>query len=156
LPEAFGLARRLLWVPAMKTIILMAMTLATVAAAQSKDLRGAYLFDAQLKGVDFRGANLDRTQLAHADLRGADLRGAKLKGAYLYKADLSGADLRGAELPDKMKLTHVNLAGAKFDEATALPFDRAEALERGMVQVDTAPELELPAVNEVHAAAQAV
>jgi uncharacterized protein YjbI with pentapeptide repeats len=121
-----------------KTTILMAMTVATVAAAQGKDMRGAYLYEAQLQGVDFRGADLDRTQLAHADLRGADLRGAKLSGAYLHKADLSGADLRGAQLPAKMKLTHVNLTGAKFDDATALPFDQAEALERGMVKVDGA------------------
>jgi hypothetical protein len=140
----------------MKTMILVMMTVATAAAAQGKDLRGAYLYDAQLKGVDFRGANLDRTQLGHADLRGADLRGAKLKGAYLFKADLSGADLRGAELPEKMKLTHVNLTGAKFDDATALPFAQDEAVQRGMVKVETAPEMELPAVNEVHSSAQAV
>jgi uncharacterized protein YjbI with pentapeptide repeats len=142
----------------MKTMILVMMTVATAAAAQAqgKDLRGAYLYDAQLRGVDFRGANLDRTQLGHADLRGADLRGAKLKGAYLFKADLSGADLRGAELPEKMKLTHVNLSGAKFDDATALPFAQDEAVQRGMVKVETAPEVELPAVNEVHSSAQAV
>jgi uncharacterized protein YjbI with pentapeptide repeats len=120
----------------MKITILMAMTVATVAAAQGKDLRGAYLYEAKLERADFRGANLDRTQLGHADLRGADLRGANLKNAYLHKADLSGADLRGAEMPDKAKLTHVNLAGAKFDDSTGLPFAAAEALERGMVKVD--------------------
>ena len=144
----------------MKITILMAMTVATVAAAQSKDsakdLRGAYLYEAKLERVDFRGADLSRTQLAHADLRGADLRGANLKNAYLHKADLSGADLRGAELPEKMKLTHVNLTGAKFDDATALPFAQDEAVQRGMVKVETAPEVELPAVNEVHSSAQAV
>jgi uncharacterized protein YjbI with pentapeptide repeats len=124
----------------MKITILMAMTVATMAAAQSKDsakdLRGAYLYEAKLERVDFRGADLDRTQLGHADLRGADLRGANLKNAYLHKADLSGADLRGAVMPDKAKLTHVNLAGAKFDDSTALPFAAAEAKERGMVKVE--------------------
>jgi uncharacterized protein YjbI with pentapeptide repeats len=140
----------------MKTMILMAMTVAAAAAAQGKDLRGAYLYEAQLKGVDFRGANLDRTQLGHADLRNADLRGAKLSGAYLFKADMAGADLRGAELPPKMKLTHVNLAGAKFDETTTLPFGKDEAALRGMVQVAPEQNLELPAVNEVRTAAPAV
>jgi uncharacterized protein YjbI with pentapeptide repeats len=139
-----------------KTTMLVAMTMAAVAAAQGKDLRGAYLYEAQLKNADFRGANLDRTQLGHADLRGADFRGANLKGAYLYKADLSGADLRGAALPAKMKLTHVNLTGAKFDDATALPFDADEARSLGMVKVETPPDVELPAVNEVHPAGQAV
>jgi len=139
-----------------KTTILMAMTVATVAAAQGKDLRGAYLYEAKLERVDFRGANLDRAQLGHADLRGADLRGANLKNAFLHKADLSGADLRGAQLPAAMKLTHVNLSGAKFDDATALPFAKDEAVKRGMVKVDAAPEVELPAVNEVHSSAQAV
>jgi uncharacterized protein YjbI with pentapeptide repeats len=140
----------------MKTTILVMKTVATVAAAQGKDLRGAYLYEAQLGGVDFRGADLDRTQLGHADLHNADLRGAKLEGAYLYKADLSNADLRGAQLPAKMKLTHVNLTGAKFDDKTALPFDAAEALQRGMVQVETAPQLQLPAQREVHTVGGAV
>jgi uncharacterized protein YjbI with pentapeptide repeats len=140
----------------MKTMILLAMTVAAAAAAQSKDLRGAYLFDAKLRGVDFRGADLDRTQLAHADLRNADLRGAKLRGAYLYKADLSGADLRGAELPEKMKLSHVNLSGAKFDDATALPFGADEALHRGMVKLPAQPQVDLPAVNEAHSGTPAV
>jgi serine/threonine-protein kinase len=140
----------------MKTIILMAMTVATMAAAQGKDLRGAYLYEAKLERVDFRGANLDKAQLSHADLRGADLRGANLKNAYLFKADLTGADLRGAQLPTAMKLTHVNLTGAKFDDATQLPFAKDEAVQRGMVQVDTAPEVELPAVRELKAVGEAV
>jgi uncharacterized protein YjbI with pentapeptide repeats len=125
-----------------KTTILLAMMVATVAAAQGKDLRGAYLFEAQLQGVDFRGANLDRTQLGHADLRNADLRGAKLSRAYLYMADLAGADLRGAELPAKMKLTSVNLEGAKFDDNTTLPFSADDAKAFGMVKVEATPDVQ--------------
>jgi uncharacterized protein YjbI with pentapeptide repeats len=139
-----------------KTTILMAMTVATVAAAQGKDLRGAYLYEAQLQGVDFRGADLNKTQLAHADLRNADLRGAKLSGAYLYKADLAGADLRGAELPAKMKLTHVNLSGAKFDDNTTLPFSADDAKKLGMVKVETTPDVELPAQADTKPGAPAV
>src|SRR5688572_9411783 len=117
----------------MKTMILMAMMVAGTAAAQGKDLSGAYLFQAKLQNVDFRGATLFRTQLGEADLRGADFRGAKLTGAYLHKADLAGADLRGAEL--KTLPGKVNLKGARFDETSRLPFDEAEALRRGMVKV---------------------
>lgn len=114
----------------MKTMILMAMTVATVAAAQGKDLRGAYLYSAQLERVDFRGANLEKTQLGHANLRQADLRGAKLAGAYLYQADLSGADLRGAQFKSRFELHKVTLTGARFDSTTALPFSDSEAYSR--------------------------
>jgi hypothetical protein len=50
----------------------------------------------------------------------------------------------------------VNLSGAKFDDATQLPFAQEEAVQRGMVKVETAPGAELPAVNEVHSSAQPV
>jgi uncharacterized protein YjbI with pentapeptide repeats len=135
----------------MKTMILMALMVAGGAMAQGKDLRGAYLFEANLKNVDFRGANLDKTQLGRADLRGADFRGAKLTGAYLYKADLSGADLRGAELLSKTggaELTQVRLQGARFDSTTRLPFDEQEAARRGMVKMETVESPELPACND--------
>lgn len=133
----------------MKTMILMAMTVATVAAAQGKDLRGAYLFKAQLERVDLRGAILTKTQLGQANLKNADLRGAKLGGAYVYQADLSGADLRGAEFKTRWELLRVNLTGARFDNTTKLPFGEAEALERGMVKVDRVELPDLPAQREV-------
>ena len=132
----------------MKTMILMAMTVATAATAQGKDLRGAYLFSAQLERVDLRGANLAKTQLGHANLKDADLRGAKLGGAYLYQADLSGADLRGAEFKSRFELHKVKLTGARFDRTTVLPFGEAEALERGMVKVETVEQPELPAQRD--------
>src|SRR5258706_6501972 len=140
----------------MKTMILMAMTVATVAMAQGKDLRGAYLYSAQLVRVDLRGANLNKTQLSHANLKDADLRGAKLGGAYLFKADLSGADLRGAEFKSKSELHGVNVTGAKFDATTVLPFGDAEALERGMVKMETVDAPELPAQRETTLSGQAV
>lgn len=140
----------------MKTMILMAMTMATAAAAQEKDLRGAYLYGAQLERVDLRNANLNKTQLAHANLRDADLRGAKLGGAYLYRADLSGADLRGAQFKSRSELHRVKVTGARFDSTTVLPFDEAEALSRGMVKVDTVESPELPALRDTTLDGQAV
>ncbi|MDD1415813.1 pentapeptide repeat-containing protein [Dolichospermum sp. ST_con] len=51
------------------------------------------LSEANLSGVNLRGANLYYTNLSNANLSGADLR-----ETYLYAADLSGADLRDANL----------------------------------------------------------
>jgi uncharacterized protein YjbI with pentapeptide repeats len=134
----------------------MAMTVATVAAAQGKDLRRAYLYGAQLERVDLRGANLNKAQLSHANLKDADLRGADLGGVYLFRADLSGADLRGAKFKNQSELLRVNVTGAKFDASTVLPFDEAEALKRGMVKVETVESPELPAQRESTPIGQAV
>lgn len=136
--EAEALARRLLKPPPMKTFFLALMVLAVPAMAQSKDLRHAYLFEAELVGADFSGADLYRCQLGRANLQKANLQNANLAGAYLYKADLRGADLRGAKFATALKgaeLKHTKLEGALFDENTELPFSTAEALNRGMVQV---------------------
>lgn len=138
----------------MKTMLLLAMTVASAAMAQTRDLRGAYLYEANLKGVDLRNADLGKTQLGHANLQNADLRGAKLKGAYLHKADLSGADLRGATFSTRLNGAEVattRLEGAKYDAKTVLPFSRLEAARRGMVQVETVESPELPACNDVPA-----
>ncbi|HYY12514.1 MAG TPA: pentapeptide repeat-containing protein [Kineosporiaceae bacterium] len=55
-----------------------------------RDLRGAVLVGADLRGADLRGASL----------RGAVLVGADLRGARLERADLTGADLRGARVDE--------------------------------------------------------
>ena len=71
------------------------------------NFRGANLGDADLRGANFRGANL-----GDADLRGANLRDANLGGADLRGANLRGADLRGANL------WGANLRDANFDFST--------------------------------------
>lgn len=122
----------------MKTFFLTLMVFAVPAMAQSKDLRHAYLFEANMEKADLQGADLYRCQLGHANLRDADLRNANLSGAYLFKTDLRGADLRGAKFAQSLKGAELNktlLAGAQFDETTQLPFSTAEAVNRGMVQV---------------------
>lgn len=123
----------------MKTFFLALTVLAVPAMAQSnKDLRHAYLFEADMKGADLSGADLFRCQLSRANLQGANLQNANLAGAYLFKADLRGADLRGAKFATALKgaeLKTTRLEGATFDENTELPFSIAEALNRGMVQV---------------------
>jgi hypothetical protein len=66
-------------------------------------------------GSDFRGANLDGTS-GQVDYSRVDLRGASFLGANLSYNEFDGA----------------RLEGARFDEHTKLPFDRAEAEARGM------------------------
>ena len=73
------------------------------------------------------------------DLKAAQLPLANMSGANLPRADLSGADLTGADLSGAnmimTKLTDTKLEGAIFNERTVLPFDRKEALRRGMIFV---------------------
>ena len=83
------------------------------------DLRGAYLWRADLRGAYLRGANLWRANLREADLRGANLRGADLRGADLRRANLWRANLRGAYLwradLRETDLRETDLRGAELD-----------------------------------------
>jgi uncharacterized protein YjbI with pentapeptide repeats len=83
---------------------------------KKKELRGADLIGAKLKGVDLRGANLRGAYLIGADLREADLRLADLIGA-----DFRDADLRGANLTDSLFLIQSQLDAAKGGSDTKLP-----------------------------------
>src|SRR5271165_2777023 len=85
------------------------------------DIRGAYLFEANLSGTNLIGADLNGADLSDAHLFGADLReadlsgtllnGAGVRGALLGDADLSGADIEGADLR-AAELSDANLFGA--------------------------------------------
>lgn len=59
--------------------------------------------------------------LSEADLSGIDLRGANLRRADLTGANLSGADLSGAQL------IHADLTRARLDEARLIRADLTEA-----------------------------
>lgn len=83
---------------------------------KKKDLRGADLVGARLKGVDLRGANLRGAYLIGADLRNANLSLADLTGT-----DLRDADLRGANLATSIFLIQAQLDAAKGNGATKLP-----------------------------------
>jgi len=56
---------------------------------------------------------VDGADLRGADFREADLVGAHLRGANLYEADLRGADLRGSDLRDA-DLGETDLRGANL------------------------------------------
>lgn len=67
-----------------------------LAKSGCKDLIGARLEGADLRGVDLSCADLRGAELEEADLRGANLTGANLKNADLEKANLKGAIIDGA------------------------------------------------------------
>jgi hypothetical protein len=82
------------------------------------DLSGAWLVEAELRGINLAQANLaranlrmstlSRANLTRANLRGADLRAASLRGARLTQADLTRAVLRYTSL------TEARVDGARF------------------------------------------
>jgi hypothetical protein len=61
------------------------------------ELAGAYLAQADLKGVNLMWAKLLSACLSEADIREADLRGANLALADIEGADFREADLRGTD-----------------------------------------------------------
>jgi uncharacterized protein YjbI with pentapeptide repeats len=87
------------------------------AGDRAVELRGAWLVDADLRGVDLTGRDLSRADLSRADLREATLVGADLTGATLHGTRLEGAELAGA------KLVGAHLEAA---EATSAGFGRAD------------------------------
>ncbi|EAV0620107.1 pentapeptide repeat-containing protein [Salmonella enterica] len=90
------------------------------------DLRGANLYDANLRGANLCGADLRGADLYDANLCGANLRGANLRGADLYDANLCGANLRGANLYDA-NLCGANLCGADLRGANLCGADLYDA-----------------------------
>jgi uncharacterized protein YjbI with pentapeptide repeats len=82
--------------------------------------------------ADFNMASLRRTRFSGARFRGARFRDADFYFADLTFGDFSNADFRGADL-SFADLFAADLQGAWFNAFTRLPFDRAEAVRRGMV-----------------------
>jgi len=62
------------------------------------DLSGAEIFDANLEGSEFVGADLSNCDLTHCSLKGSDLTKAKLINSRLWNTDLTGANLTEADL----------------------------------------------------------
>ena len=88
------------------------------AKSGQKDLKWAFLFEADLSGVDLRGVDLFNADLNGANLSGADLRGASLSDAELSGAKFAGAKLEGTDF-DSTDLTdadfrRTDLTGAKM------------------------------------------
>lgn len=86
------------------------------ASLVSAKLHGANLGSAKLQGAKLKWAKLHGANLRSAKLQGADLESAELHGANLIKAMLHGANLRSAKLHGA-NLTYAELYGAILDEA---------------------------------------
>lgn len=113
------------------------------ALLDGAQLRGAYLWLADLHGAHLRQADLRGADLWLSNLSGADLREANLRGAHLGGANLSGADLRGADL------THTNLRKARLDGADLLGAQvTAEQLNRTLSLLHTRLPLGLEQIEE--------
>lgn len=91
-----------------------------------RDLGGAELYEADLRGALLSNANLEGAYLNGADLRHAELFSAHMDRAVLEEANLQGADLSHASLKNasfdraelrNANLSHADLAGAFLEEA---------------------------------------
>ncbi len=80
------------------------------------DLHGVDLRGAKLYGVDLSEANLDNALLSYAHLLNADLFQANLTSAFLIGTNLQNADLREANL-SKSQLNNANLVNANLTDA---------------------------------------
>ena len=94
-------------------------------------LKGRNFAGQELQGSEFSNANLERTNFTEADVRGAvfsastltqaNLHGADLTYAMLDQSDLTGADLSDAVLVEAILLqtnfSGTNITGADFTDA---------------------------------------
>ena len=90
--------------------------------AATKDLRGLDFRKANLVKIDFSGCDLRGTNFSYSNLKdgifkGADMRNVSLWNANLEGADFTDADLEGADL-DYSKLRGANLYKANLRRAS--------------------------------------
>ncbi len=99
------------------------------AKSGQKDLKWAFLFEADLSGAILQRADLSKADLSKAKLRKADLIHANLYYAHLSGADLRGAslvlaDLSGADLTNAILDADTNIKRASVDKTTkGIDFD---------------------------------
>ncbi len=86
------------------------------APLQRVDLNGARLSEADLSSADLRNALLTYATLSNANLSSANLSSADLRHANLSRADLSGADLSEVNVRGT-NLNYANLSKAKLPRA---------------------------------------
>ena len=105
------------------------------------------LIEANLVGINLRGANLIDTSLSSANLIKANLAGADLFRADLSSANISKADLSGADL-SRADLSGANLSGAILFEANFSRADLSEAdLSGAILRRATLVETNLAGTN---------
>ena len=80
---------------------------------RNRDLRGADFRRAQLVGVDLSGSRLDGANFSRADLRHAEIAYARIRGAYFYRTNLSFTNFDYSDLSFSV-FWRANLVGARF------------------------------------------
>lgn len=88
------------------------------------NLQGADLREANLKNASLWGINLQGAFLMDANLQGAIMDGAIMDGANLQDADLTGADLRNAKLLNPEQLKQAKLCRTKLPPEIPLDSNR--------------------------------
>lgn len=88
----------------------------TQAKSGNKDLRNAYLVDADLQNVDLSKADLSNAQIVSANFSGANCTGANLTNVNLTGTNFMGANFSRANLT-KTKFLQNNLTNADFTGA---------------------------------------
>jgi uncharacterized protein YjbI with pentapeptide repeats len=86
------------------------------ASFSGADLRGALLPYARAIAVNFRGANLQSSDLTHGQFQGSDFSTAQIQEANFTGARLQGALFRDSQLQAAI-LTRTQLQGAHLDHA---------------------------------------
>ncbi|MBE7382890.1 MAG: pentapeptide repeat-containing protein [Leptolyngbya sp. SIO1E4] len=108
------------------------------------DLSRAYLFEAELKGVNLSGVDLSRACLIGANLQGANLSKANLQHVYASKANLEGADLSGVAFKQanfsEARLMNTNLSHVKAEGANLSTADLTGACVENW-QINAATDL---------------
>mgnify|MGYP001615621210 CR=1 FL=1 len=93
----------------------------------------------RVQGLNFSGATLDSGRIHHSwftrvDFRDSHLADLKVTSTDFREADFRGADLQGWTFED-FNFPPSDFRGARFNSKTKLPFSKAEALSRGMIEV---------------------
>ena len=83
---------------------------------KKKDLSGASIRNAVLKGVNFQEANLRSSNFSYTDLSKSNLKKANLEKAVLKGANLQFVNLASASLIDA-DLSHADLRGSNLEDA---------------------------------------
>jgi uncharacterized protein YjbI with pentapeptide repeats len=99
-------------------------------------LKGRDFSGQELQGSEFSNANLELTNFSHADARGAVFSASTMTQANLHAADLTYAmidqsDLRGADLSDAV-LVETILLQSTFDDTDITGADFTDAILDGL------------------------
>lgn len=107
--------------------------------AQYLDLRGAHIKSAQFENINMSSLLATGTRFNKTKFKNCNLKNANFWGSNLQESDFEGSDLSGANLKSTF-LLFTQFKGARFDNETQLPFSEEEAIEKGMIKVDSISE----------------